>query len=170
MNRITENPDIVLAVIDFINQEFNNTVFSRYNYGENKQPLTREATNFYKKGHCPSYARILFEIFEGQCTFYEDFSSSTTGADKGHTIVKIGNHFYDVFGVVDYYVKEENNSFKPCDNASFPFYEEYHCCKHEHDEEIKQDLILLGRQFLQKITLTQHENLTRKLINKLPTK
>jgi len=53
---------------------------------------------YYLGGHCVSFSDILCTIFDGYSVRYQSMD---------HVIVKIGNHFYDVRGIIDAFVTED---------------------------------------------------------------
>ena len=103
----------------------------------NYELITRDAISYYKTGECDVYATILCEIFGEYATKYDSDS---------HVVTKIGDHFYDVRGLVDHYVKKDfhitekeglghiDNSFGKRDNLSKP---------------IKEKLIMIGKNVLE---------------------
>lgn len=160
LNQI-QNPEYILYIINTLKTKFNEEIYPKYNKGKNGKPLFRDAESFYVYGHCPSFARILYETLEGNCKFYEDFSSNNSSI--GHAIIKAGEHFYDASGVVDYLIEKYPQNFSECPNDYFGFYEEYNCSHHEHDEEIKMELIKYGKNIHTNFLINHNEQLIRKL-------
>ena len=170
LEKYTEEPEFVLNFIDSLKLKFNADVFPKYNKTNKGVPLFRDAESFYLWGHSPSFARILYETLGKNCQFYEDFSSNASQT-IGHAIVKIGEHFYDASGIVDNLIEQYPDNFTQCSNETFLFYEEFYCSTHEHDSEIKEELITYGKQLYLQMISNHNEELTRKLVTKvsLPT-
>lgn len=163
-----ENPEYVLNMIDSIKVEFREEVFPKYNADQNGNKLTRDADSFYLTGHSPSFARILYECFDKQGEFYEDFSTESH-KKIGHAIVKLGEHYYDASGIVDFYLEQYPDNWKKCDSERFYFYQEFNCSKHEHNDEIEQELIEFGKKQLIEMKKNHSDNIIRKLVTKVPT-
>lgn len=100
--------------------------------------INKDAILYYTTGECDAYATILCEIFGEYATKYNS---------SNHVVTKIGNHFYDVRGIVDNYVKKDFHiteigdlyyidvSFGKKDNLSKP---------------IEEQLIMIGKDVLEK--------------------
>lgn len=168
--KYTEEPEFILNIIDALKIKFNEEVYPKYNKTKEGKPLFRDAETFYLFGHCPSFARILYETLGTNCYFYEDFSSSAT-RKKEHAIVKIGDHFYDASGIVDYIIEQYPDNFSECPSDYFYWYEDFNCSHHEHDSEIKEELIAYGKKLYLQMISNHNKELTRKLVTKvsLPT-
>ena len=72
---------------------------------------------------------------------------------------------------MDNLIEKYPSNFTECPNKNFLFYEEYNCSPHEHDSEIKEELIAYGKQLYFQMISNHNEELTRKLVTKvsLPT-
>lgn len=161
-----ENPDYVLNIIDFLKTTFSEELFSKYNSDSNGNAQTRDAESFYLCGHSPSFAYILYECFDKQGTFYEDFTSNSQ-QKVGHAILELGEHCYDASGIVDFYLEQYPDNWTKCDAEYFQFYREFYCSKHEHNDEIEQELIKRGKIKLAEIKQNHNKNIVRKLITKV---
>lgn len=156
-----QDPDYILYIIDTIKTKFNKELYPKYNKDKDGNPFFRDAESFYVWGHCPSFARILYEALNGNCDFYEDFSAQTP--KMGHSIIKVGEHFYDASGIVDYLIEKYPGNFRECPSEYFYHYEEYNCSHHEHDSEIKNELIEYSKNISSKISINHNKELIRKL-------
>lgn len=155
-----EDTEYILNIIKQLNRIFEE-LFPKYNKDQKGKPLYRDAISFYEFGHCSSYARILYETLDGNCEFYEDFSNKNP--QIGHAIIKAGEHFYDTTGIVDNLIEKYPDNFSECPNDYFGFYEDNHCSHHEHDEEIKTELIEYGKKLRTNIAVDHNDQLVRKL-------
>ncbi len=97
----------ILEIIATINKNFDDLYlkYSMQNMIEANIPITNpndvpkhNVFNYYLHGHCPSYSRILCSIFKDKATVY---------CSDSHVITKIGEHFYDVRGIIDDLVTSE---------------------------------------------------------------
>lgn len=144
MEEFINNPVNVQSVIMVLNINFPGLLKKYAGYD-------RDAVSFYLYGHCTSFARILYEIFNGNCAIYDDFSSESENRE-GHVICKIGDHFYDVRGCIDQTPTLEN--YKECPISRFPFIEDMHGNSTDHDEEIKEELIAIGKKAIEALYVT----------------
>ncbi len=154
------NCEYVLNVIANLKESFEKEIFPKYNKNENNEGLTRRFENFYTCGHGISFARIMKEIFGDMATIYDNFLN-----DGSIVIVKIGEHYYDADGIVDYLVEYNPKDFNESLDGDLAFYEDFLNNKHENDEEIKNDLIVIGKNSLQEMLNNHSEALKRKLTN-----
>lgn len=154
-SKLIENPDYVMTVIEKIKIQFETETFQKYNH------YNRDAISFYVSGHCPSFARILNDIFYDLGTFYDDFTFKKK--NHGHVITKIGNHYYDAFGIVDYYVLNNPKQFQEYPKKDFSYLEETCCKKDEHNDEIQEELIRYGKNILHSLLINHSNCLTKKL-------
>lgn len=159
--KLIENPDYVMTVIERIKSQFETETFQKYNI------YNRDAISFYLKGHCVSFAHILNEIFYNIGTFYDDFSYKGKN-HIGHAITKIGEHYYDVSGILDYYLQNNPGQFQECSKNDFPYLEDTCCKKDEHNDEIQEELINYGKDVLQSLLANHNDCLTRKIGINIP--
>ncbi len=88
--------DNIINIINKINDAFKQTLLSLYPY---PYEGNTDVYSYYLAGHCPSYAQILYNIFNDTQTInFYTIEDSRRGV---HIVTKIGEHFYDVRGVVD---------------------------------------------------------------------
>jgi hypothetical protein len=73
-----ENPDVVNSVIYAINLSL-------------KVPEPQNIYTYFLTGHCNVYAEILVKVFEGH---------AIPCSNVGHIVVKIGEYYYDVEGII----------------------------------------------------------------------
>lgn len=154
-----KNQEIVLNIIDILKDKFTKEIYFKYNHH-----IIHSAESYYYTGHAPSFSRILYEIYDGDGTFYEDFSFE--GENIGHTLIKIGEHFYDVCKIADEIVMKNPQQFSECPANYFPFYEENYGSKEEHNDEIEQELIAIGKIALQEMIQNHSTEYTRNLVHK----
>lgn len=76
-------PDEVIAIIGYLNQEFND------NYGK---ALYHNANSFFSNGHCYHYAQVLNAIFPESKIYSDDQNT--------HCVTQIGKYKYDVNGMI----------------------------------------------------------------------
>lgn len=134
MTEIINDENVVLAIIDTLRNSFKD-VLIKYVPTSNHNALS-----FYLTGHCPSFAKILYEIFEGNCTILDD------GA---HVITKIGDKYYDIRGFASNY--EDISKYNECPIEYFPMIEMFLGKTDDCDEKIMQDLISIGKDEINKI-------------------
>lgn len=153
--KLLENPDYIITIIERLKKQFEEKTFPKYNH------YNRDAVSFYLTGHCPSFARILNDVFYDLGTFYDDFDYK--GEKIGHIITKIGDHYYDVSGIVDYYVENNPKQFQECAKDYYSYLEETLCKKDEHAVEIQEELIAYGKGIIQSVLIHHNNCLIRKL-------
>ncbi len=146
LSYIINNPDIIEDFITTLASTFPNFYY-KYNY------VHRDAISFYYLGHCPSFARILYAIFNGNVSFY---------VSESHVITKIGDNFYDIRG----YVNDRINlsDYQEYSLEEFSFAEIALDKFEDHSIEIESDLIFLGKVKLNEIILNHNQYLIKKLV------
>ena len=93
------NPDKINLIIEEIIAEFSKIYLTKRYFGEFENPR-KEAIRLFTSGYCSIFAMILKRVFEYSTYYtYETF-------DTEHILVKIGDYFYDVRGVVPPYELE----------------------------------------------------------------
>lgn len=136
----------VMNIIETINNNFDN-LYCKYTienlkksnvvnveteYDFIKQHCIPNVYEYYLNGHCVSYADILRNIFEQYATQYNS---------SYHVITKIGEHFYDVRGIIDDLVTNEFHITEPQDIA----YIDIHLgIKDEIEMSVEKELINIG--------------------------
>lgn len=153
MEEIVSNPINILIIISLLNNSFNDVYYDsqisllrKLNISEKdieevikeKEQIKKDPCTYYFKGHCVSFSNILCSIFEGYAVRYKLID---------HVIVKIGNHFYDVLGLIDSEVKDgyivsDDVSLDSMYNNLAPFE------KDEVELLVEQKLIELGKEKL----------------------
>lgn len=129
---IIQNPEKIYNIIQELLEAFP-AIFSKYNSYE------RDALEFYMLGHCASFADILSEIFKGHAVQF---------ANNAHFITKIGEDFFDAAGIANGEYEYPHNGEEYRALADGPLIYEF--CSlttpDDHDEEIRYDLIKIGKQ------------------------
>ncbi len=134
--------DFMIEIINILKHSFEEEIFFKYN------GYARDFLSFYVTGHCISFVTILKELFNDEVEIFDDFSCPD---NIGHFIIKYNNHFYDARGCIDYLIFNHNNQFSLCNKSYFPYiFENYHNTS-EHDNEIMEDLIIIGKNALKEI-------------------
>ena len=158
-NENLSNTMDVLEIISTINKNFDNLYlkYSMQNMIKANIKVTdlkdipkHDVFNYYLYGHCPSYSRILCEIFKDNATVY---------CSSSHVITKIGEHFYDVRGIVDDLV---TNEFTDADCAQGLLYiEMMFGVKDNVEAPIENELINIG---IKKLEELKNEEIKQKTI------
>ncbi len=129
---IVNNPDAVDNIIYHLRQAFPR-IFRRHNHAP------RDPYSFFLYGHCLTFARILYEIFDGHVNFL---------VSPGHVVTVIGKDIFDINGCL-------NPATLDIDKYSERSYEDLNLVAgalwrpDDHDEEIKNDLIEIGKARLE---------------------
>ncbi len=146
LSYILNNPDIIEKFITALTSIFPDFYY-KYNH------LHRDAISFYYLGHCPSFARILYAIFNGNVSFY---------VSESHVITKIGDNFFDIRG----YVNDRINlsDYQEYSLEEFGFAEIKLDKFEDHSIEIERDLIFWGKLKLNQIILNHNQTLIKKLV------
>ena len=131
-----------------------NHVFPDFYYKYNR--LCRDAISFYYSGHCTSFARILYAIFNENVSFF---------AYNSHVITKIGNNYYDIRGCVNNIIKIED--YQEYSKEEFGFLEQELDKLDDYSIEIEKELITFGKKKLKELKIIHNENLIRKLTTKI---
>lgn len=108
------NPDRINLIIDAIITEFSKIYLTKRYFGEFENPY-KEAIRLFTSGYCSIFAMILKRVFEDS-TYYTYETSDTE-----HILVKIGDDFYDVRGIVPNYELEGGRLDKLNDVFEVPF-------------------------------------------------
>jgi len=136
----------VLDVISALNDNFCNLylkytieIMKKANLPEEafKEINVHNPYQYYLNGHCPSYSRILCEIFKGDAIVY---------CSSGHVITKIGEHFYDVRGEIDDLVTKEFTIAN--DDLGLHYIELMFGIKDSVETPIEKELINIGKKVL----------------------
>lgn len=128
---LVKDEKLVSRILSVLNDAFPN-IFYKYN------KTWRDAYSFYLYGHCATFARILYEIFDGNVTIMDSNS---------HVVVKIGDLIYDVRGCVNDQINKDE--YRDCPIEYFGFVEMLFTKPDDHDKEIANDLIQRGKKEIQ---------------------
>lgn len=142
------NTDIIEKVIKTINENFANSylqhtleILKKYNIKTyDKNLIPNDPYFYYLNGHCNSYSDILCSIFGENAIKYNS---------ESHVITKIGVHFYDVTGIVDYLVDEKfhkTDTISDLHYIDIAFYQ-----NDEMEKPIEIDLINIGIKKLEEL-------------------
>ncbi|HBA37893.1 MAG TPA: hypothetical protein DCY94_04140 [Firmicutes bacterium] len=136
--KITNDPVKVMEIIQTIAEAFP-TIFEEINH------YARDAYSFYHDGHCTTFARIMYEIFDGHAMIMDS---------RSHVIIRIGDRHFDITGCIDGLV--DMDEFRDCPIEYFPMMEETSGLgrKDDHDEELAQIFIKLGKAKLLELVST----------------
>lgn len=148
MNDTILEPGNIINIITTLNNSFNNLYYKytlenlqkcnikNVDYNFIKQQITPNVYQYYLNGHCASYSEILCNIFGKYATKYNS---------SNHVIVKIGENFYDVRGLINDIVDEEFHITEKLDS----FYIETSLgIKDELEKPIEKALIDIGKEEL----------------------
>lgn len=127
MLEITSDPIIVAEIIEALATAFP-AIYQKYN------GFPRDPYSFYMTGHCPSFARILHEIFGDKATIMDS---------TGHVITKIGNHYFDIRGLIDGF--EDIERYRECPIDYLPMVEMVLGSSADHDAELIAELVAIGK-------------------------
>ena len=132
------NIDLVINLIEALKDRF---VEIRLKYEPNEHT---NVENYYMTGHCSSFAKILYFIFENYTTIYDS-------KYEGHVISKIGDHYYDIRGLIDNLV--DLKTYQECPIDYLPYIENIYLntSNYEQNVKIEQEMINTGKQILQKM-------------------
>ena len=148
-NNITEYK--IISIISLLNEKFNE-LYYKHTINELKKANIHiddysklnmhNPYSYYLNGHCPSYSRILCEIFK-------DKANIVVYYNEGHVVTKIDDHFYDVRGQVDDLI---DKTFLSVDKPEDMMYIDlYFGIKDSLEKPIEKDLISIGKTELNRI-------------------
>ncbi len=133
IEEIINDQEAVSYLIEELGMVFTQ-VFHKYNGRK------RDAYSFYLTGHCASFAYVLYHIFEGHAQIMDS---------DNHVVIEIGNHLYDIRGCVDYLANRED--YRECPIDYFPYVELMLSTRADHDNEIREELITIGKEIIKKM-------------------
>ena len=109
-------------------------------------PQYHNVNSFFLTGRCNIYAQILADIFGKYATVYDNHD---------HVITKIGNHYYDVRGLIDQY--ENLNEYKetPLEYLKEPLIFGIGNYKEDFDEEIIKIGVNAGNKYIKSRTINK---------------
>lgn len=159
MEEIISNPLNIIKIISFLNNSFFDIFIESSLHNLRKLKISEEEIGkikvelekfpedpygYYLGGHCVSFSDILCTIFDGYSVRYQSMD---------HVIVKIGNHFYDVRGIIDAFVTEDYKIVND-DKSMQEMYNRLAPLKKDEEEFFReQRLISLGKEMLDGFTL-----------------
>lgn len=149
LQQIISDSNNVLKIIDELNNCFiyiyqrlqmkiikqNNSNIDYNNINNFHSPIL-----YYLNGHCPSYANILCEIFGEYAIKYNS---------NDHVVVKIGEHFYDVRGLIDNLITDE---FRKTEIDDLVYIDIYFGIKDSLEQPIEKELINIGKNALEQLS------------------
>lgn len=148
-NNITQTE--IISIISLLNEEFYKLYYTHTIDILNKANIhiddysklnMHDPYLYYLNGHCPSYSRILCEIFK-------DKANIVVYYNEGHVVTKIDNHFYDVRGQVDDLIDE---TFLPINKPEDSLYVDLSFgIKDSLEKPIENDLISIGKTELNRM-------------------
>lgn len=148
----------VIIVIEALNDEFSGVynkatidMLRRANISneeieelqKQKESYIPDLYSHYLEGHCVSYSDILCSIFDGYAVRYRN---------KDHVIVKIGEHFYDVRGLIDDIVLADEFEIVNDNEALGNMYNNLAPLKKDSVEKaVEEELISIGKEKLSEL-------------------
>lgn len=140
------NVDKIHAIINEIVNSFGE-VIEKHEPHHHKDPYS-----YFLDGHCTTFVKILDDIFDGNLEIY---------SNQYHVIVKIGDNFYDVRGMIP---RETISDYQYIDHEYFIYIEEIGSLGNNDKTAINiiPDLVEIGKNKYNEVFLQSEQQMKLK--------